>query len=46
MNWKLESVIMDWDESIESKIDKFINDIEPVVNKVEAKITEYKEEPE
>ena len=47
INWKVEEVMMNWDEeanNYEEKLDKFLNDMEPIVNKVEAQLLKYEDE--
>lgn len=44
LNWNLEKFILDEDEKQEQKLDNFIDSIIPIVNKVENKLLEYKDE--
>jgi hypothetical protein len=34
----------DWNENAEKKLDHFLKDIEPIVNKVEAQFLKYEDE--
>lgn len=46
LNWDFPKVMMNWDETdtYEKKLDKFLTQIEPIVEKVEIKLLEHKEE--
>ena len=47
INWKVEEVMMNWDgetKNYEEKLNKFLNDIEQTVNKVEAQLLRYDDE--
>ena len=44
LSWNLEKVMDDWNENAEKKLDHFLKDIEPIVNKVEAQFLKYEDE--
>lgn len=44
MNWNLEKIMLDWNEKHEKRLDNFIEDIKPLVARIEAELLKHKDE--
>lgn len=44
LNWNLEEVMDDWNDTSNNELNRFINDIKPIVAKVETQLLKHKDE--
>lgn len=44
LNWNLDVIMLEWNDKIERRLDQFIEDIKPIVAKVEVQLLKHEEE--